>query len=183
MLTAEPGVTNGVSALTTAYFNGSPVVVLAGRAPQWRWGAGSLQEIDHIPIVASITKHAATVTATDQVVAQVQAAVATALTPHRGPVFLDFPLDVIFSPGEARIAEPSPPPVLEPDPEEVGKADLQPGLRYDDVVRALGGAGETVSSAPQLGPALRRAFDAGVPYLVNVLTDPADAYPRSSSLA
>src|SRR6266498_4285039 len=67
VLTAGPGVTNGVSAITTAYFNGSPVVVLAGRAPQWRWGSGSLQEIDHEPIVASITRHAATVTATDQV--------------------------------------------------------------------------------------------------------------------
>jgi acetolactate synthase-1/2/3 large subunit len=62
-------------------------------------------------------------------------------------------------------------------------ADLQPGLRYDDVVRALGGAGETVAAAEELGPALRRAFDSSVPYLVNVLTDPADAYPRSSNLA
>jgi acetolactate synthase-1/2/3 large subunit len=62
-------------------------------------------------------------------------------------------------------------------------ADLQPGLRYDDVVRALGGAGETVEKAGDLGPALRRAFDSGVPYLVNVLTDPEDAYPRSSNLA
>ena len=50
-------------------------------------------------------------------------------------------------------------------------------------VEALGGAGETVSRASELGPALRRAFDSGVPYLVNVLTDPADQYPRSSNLA
>jgi acetolactate synthase-1/2/3 large subunit len=62
-------------------------------------------------------------------------------------------------------------------------ADLQPGLRYDDVVRALGGAGETVDKAGDLAGALARAFDSGVPYLVNVLTDPTDAYPRSSSLA
>jgi acetolactate synthase-1/2/3 large subunit len=62
-------------------------------------------------------------------------------------------------------------------------ADLQPGLRYDDVVKALGGAGETVAKADDLGPALKRAFDSGVPYLVNVLTDPADAYPRSANLA
>jgi acetolactate synthase-1/2/3 large subunit len=62
-------------------------------------------------------------------------------------------------------------------------ADLQPGLHYDDVVAALGGAGETVSTAEQLKPALRRAFDSGVPYLVNVLTDPKDAYPRSANLA
>src|SRR3712207_1247233 len=59
-------------------------------------------------------------------------------------------------------------------------ADLQPALRYDEVVSALGGAGETVSRADGLGPAFKRAFDAGVPYLVNVLTDPQDAYPRSS---
>src|SRR5262245_30025503 len=52
VLTAGPGVTNGVSGLTSAYFNGSPVIVLAGRAPQFRWGAGSLQEIDHVPLVA-----------------------------------------------------------------------------------------------------------------------------------
>src|SRR5262245_8764008 len=64
VLTAGPGVTNGISGLTSAYFNGAPVVVLAGRAPQFRWGAGSLQEIDHLPLVAPVTKQAATITAT-----------------------------------------------------------------------------------------------------------------------
>lgn len=61
-------------------------------------------------------------------------------------------------------------------------AELTPGTRYDEVVKALGGAGELVTEAEEIGPALRRAFDSGVPYLVNVLTDPADAYPRSSNL-
>jgi acetolactate synthase-1/2/3 large subunit len=60
-------------------------------------------------------------------------------------------------------------------------ADLQPMCRYDEVVRALGGAGELVTEPGQIGPALRRAFDSGVPYLVNVATDPAIAYPRSTS--
>ena len=41
-ITAGPGVTNGVSAMTSAWMNGSQVVVLAGRAPQRRWGSGSL---------------------------------------------------------------------------------------------------------------------------------------------
>src|SRR5580700_2611035 len=58
VLTAGPGVTNGVSAITTAHFNGSPVVVLAGRAPDSRWGSGSLQEIDHPRLVAAVTKRA-----------------------------------------------------------------------------------------------------------------------------
>jgi acetolactate synthase-1/2/3 large subunit len=49
-------------------------------------------------------------------------------------------------------------------------------------VSALGGAGETVSDPDDIGPALDRGFAAGVPYLVNVLTDAADVYPRSSNL-
>jgi acetolactate synthase-1/2/3 large subunit len=60
-------------------------------------------------------------------------------------------------------------------------ADLQPQCRYDDVVAALGGAGELVTEPGGIGPALRRAFDAGVPYLVNVATDPRIAYPRSTT--
>ncbi|HWC38993.1 MAG TPA: thiamine pyrophosphate-dependent enzyme, partial [Acidimicrobiales bacterium] len=62
-------------------------------------------------------------------------------------------------------------------------ADLQSGCRYDDVVTALGGAGETVDKPEAIGPALDRALASGVPYLVNVLTDPSVAYPRSSNLA
>jgi len=60
-------------------------------------------------------------------------------------------------------------------------ADLQPGCRYDQVVTALGGGGELVTQPQDIGPALRRAFDSGVPYLVNVVTDPKDSYPRSTS--
>src|SRR5438067_11006228 len=59
-LTAGPGVTNGMSAMTSAFMNGSPVAVIAGRAPQGRWGSGSLQEMDHLPVVQSVTKRAAT---------------------------------------------------------------------------------------------------------------------------
>ncbi|MEP7111716.1 MAG: acetolactate synthase [Ilumatobacteraceae bacterium] len=93
-LTAGPGITNGVSAITTARFNGSPVVVMGGRAPELRWGSGSLQEMDPVPVVASITKSAATVKDSCQAGAMVHAAARLAMTPHRGPTFLDFPLDV-----------------------------------------------------------------------------------------
>jgi len=62
-------------------------------------------------------------------------------------------------------------------------ADLQPGLRYDRVVEALGGHGELVARPQELRPALERAFSSGKPALVNVLTDPDVAYPRRSNLA
>jgi acetolactate synthase-1/2/3 large subunit len=62
-------------------------------------------------------------------------------------------------------------------------AELQPELRYDRVVEALGGHGELVRTPDELRPALERAFASGRPALVNVLTDPSIAYPRRSNLA
>src|ERR1700733_1369745 len=98
VLTAGPGVTNGVSAVTTAHFNGSPLVVLAGRAPDYRWGAGSLQEIDPPPLLAPVTKRAWTVHSPDEVGAATDEAFALATTRHRGPVFLDASLEALFGP-------------------------------------------------------------------------------------
>jgi acetolactate synthase-1/2/3 large subunit len=121
VLTAGPGVTNGISGLTSAFFNAAPVVVLGGRAPAFRWGAGSLQEMDHLPLVTPVTKQAVTVFDTDEIAAALQAAATTALTAHRGPVFLDFPLEVIFGAGSGEIVEVAVP-VIEPDPAEVAKA-------------------------------------------------------------
>lgn len=92
-LTAGPGITNGVSAIGSAHFTGSPLVVLGGRAPQGRWGAGSLQEIDHLPLVGSITKRAVTAFDGAQLVAELHASIVESQTPHRGPTFLDVPLD------------------------------------------------------------------------------------------
>ncbi|MEU9506359.1 acetolactate synthase [Micromonospora sp. NPDC048170] len=122
VLTAGPGVTNGISGLTSAYFNASPVLVLGGRAPQFRWGSGSLQEMDHLPLVAPVTKHAETVFSPDDIPRAVTAALTTALTPHRGPVFLDFPLEAVFSVSDAEL--PAPPVIapVEADPDEVTKA-------------------------------------------------------------
>jgi acetolactate synthase-1/2/3 large subunit len=60
VLTAGPGVTNGVSAIAQAQFAGSPMVVVGGRAPANRWGSGSLQELDQPPIIAPIAKAART---------------------------------------------------------------------------------------------------------------------------
>jgi acetolactate synthase-1/2/3 large subunit len=113
-LTAGPGVTNGTSAIAAAQQNGSPLVVLGGRAPQLRWGQGSLQEIDHVPFVRPLTKMAATAYSTADIPRLIDDAVRTALTPRSGPVFVDFPLDQVFmeareapgSPGAGRAFEP-----------------------------------------------------------------------------
>ncbi len=115
VLTAGPGVTNSVSAVTTARFNGSPLVVIGGRAPQARWGCGSLQEFDHVPVMAPITKRATTVNQIEAIPGEVGAAVAAALSPHRGPVFVDIGMDVLFS--HAEVAVGTAPAIVEFDPD------------------------------------------------------------------
>ena len=51
-------------------------------------------------------------------------------------------------------------------------AELGHGTRYDRLVEALGCHGELVERPDELPRALERAFAAGRPALVNVLTDP-----------
>ena len=133
-VTAGPGVTNSVSAVATAWFNGAPVVVLGGRAPDYRWGAGSLQEIDHPPLLAPVTKRAWTEHTTAKVAASAAEAFRIALTPHRGPVFLDISLEAIYGQAEADLGDPvarfpvAPLPVAGPDPGDVSRiADLLRG--------------------------------------------------------
>ena len=106
-LTAGPGVTNGMSAMAGALFNNSPLVVLGGRAPEMRWGSGSLQEIDHVPFVAPVTKSAETVKDPNAIGGVTAQAIDTALEMPSGPTFVDYPLDVVFSEGETDIPAPT----------------------------------------------------------------------------
>ncbi len=119
VVTAGPGVTNTVSAVAGARFSGSPMVVLGGRAPAGRWGRGALQELDHPPLLAAITKSAATIAATGDVAAETARAFRIAAEPHRGPVFLDVGMDVLYSHATAAAPRYDPPVRTPPDEESV----------------------------------------------------------------
>ncbi len=119
-LTAGPGVTNGMSAMASAQMNSSPMVVLGGRAPAMRWGQGSLQEIDHVPFVAPVTKSARTAGSAAEIAALVDEALVSSLTPPSGPAFVDFPLDHVFMEAEAPGTDS---PAL-PDPLSLPAADV-----------------------------------------------------------
>ncbi|HET8954953.1 MAG TPA: acetolactate synthase [Solirubrobacterales bacterium] len=106
-LTAGPGVTNGMSAIAGAQANFSPVTVLGGRAPEMRWGSGSLQEIDHLPFVSPLVKSAETVKDPAAIAAVTAAALDRAAAAPSGPTFVDYPLDVVFT--EAELDLPAPP--------------------------------------------------------------------------
>jgi acetolactate synthase-1/2/3 large subunit len=163
VVTAGPGVTNVVSGITTAHFNGSPLVVLGGRSPDNRWGTGALQELDQPPLLAPVTKHAATVNATAELGTAVSDAFTTAGSPHRGPVFLDVPMDVLFSYADVPVAAAA---VVAPrpaDPDDV-----------DEIVRLLGEAqhpvlvlGGDVWAGRAEDAALRFVEALGIPVIAN----------------
>ena len=118
-ITAGPGVTNGISGITSAYFNGVPMVVVGGRAPEFRWGTGALQEIDHLPLVAPVTKHAATLKDPETIGLDAGAAFAAATHAHRGPAFIDIPMDRFYAPADAAIPHRIPPDPRVPDPDSL----------------------------------------------------------------
>src|SRR4051812_42608577 len=115
VLTAGPGVTNGVSALAQAQFAGSPMVVVGGRAPQNRWGSGSLQELDQPPIVASVSKLARTIPTAGDVLTGMDDAFVAARSSHRGPAFVDVPMDEFFNTASGPAPQPPERERLEPD--------------------------------------------------------------------
>ncbi len=96
--TAGPGVTNLLTPITSAFFNGAPLVAIGGRSPDFRWGHGALQELDQPPLFTSVTKSAVTAHDCEQVGNLTEAAFATAMSPHQGPTFLDIPMDKLFTP-------------------------------------------------------------------------------------
>ena len=119
VLTAGPGVTNGVSAVTQAHFSGAPLVVIGGRAPEARWGTGSLQEFDHVPVLTPMTRYAGTATSPEDVTPRTEAAFIAANSPHRGPAFLDIPMDHFFATSTGPIPTPPTHTPTPPDPEAI----------------------------------------------------------------
>jgi acetolactate synthase-1/2/3 large subunit len=115
-LTAGPGVTNGLSAIAGAQANGSPLCALGGRAPEMRWGSGSLQEIDHLPFVGPLVKSAETVKEAGRIPAVTAAALDLAIELPSGPTFVDYPLDVVFTEAAAEVPEPAERPAGGPAP-------------------------------------------------------------------
>ena len=162
VLTAGPGVTNGISAIAQAQFAGSPMVVVGGRAPQNRWGTGSLQELDQPPIIAPVAKAARTLMSAADVAPGMDEAFTLARSSHRGPVFVDVPMDEFFnsSTGTLGSGEGT---RIEPDPDAV-----------ESVARLLAAArrpvlilGTDVWADHAELAALRFVEDLGIPTLTN----------------
>jgi acetolactate synthase-1/2/3 large subunit len=95
VVTAGPGVTNAISGLWTAQATGSPIVVFGGRSPLGEFEQGSMQDIDSLPLVKTVTKWARAGYETKRIAEYVSMAFRHALCGRPGPVYLEVPIDVL----------------------------------------------------------------------------------------
>ena len=159
VLTAGPGVTDGVTGIANAWRANSPILVIGGQGPFSNLRRGSLQEMDHVGMIRPISKWADACYQTDRIPEYIEMAVRTAVSGVPGPAFLEIPMDVLMAPAsldDTRFPTiRATPPTVHPDP-----ADLQATL---DVLATaerpvlLGGTGVKWS---QGGAALARFAEA-----------------------
>jgi acetolactate synthase-1/2/3 large subunit len=106
-VTAGPGVTDAVTGIANAFYANAPMLVLSGKNPIIEFERGSLQEMDQVALVSSITKWAKTCFDARRVADMTAAAFRFATSGRPGPVFLDVPLDVQFDVAPADTPMPS----------------------------------------------------------------------------
>ncbi len=97
MVTAGPGVTNAITGIANAHVAKAPVLVLSGLPPMPQENRGALQDIVHTDLVRSVTRYARTVRQADLVPLELGEAIERACGRggEPGPVYLDFPADVM----------------------------------------------------------------------------------------
>lgn len=96
VVTAGPGVTDTITGVATAYYAGTPMLVIGGRHLIRQELKGGLQEMDHTSLFGSITRWAATAWQVDRLADYIATAARHAFAGRGGPVFLDVPMDVQF---------------------------------------------------------------------------------------
>ena len=96
-VTAGPGVTDVVTAIANAQRAQIPLVCIGGAGPKALCDMGSLQDMDHVALMRSITKWSVQVPETRRIAEYIDAAFRVAQANVPGPVFLEMPLDLLMN--------------------------------------------------------------------------------------
>ncbi len=167
ILTAGPGVTDGVTGVANAWRANSPILVIGGQGPFGNLRRGSLQEMDHVSLMRPITKWADTCFETGRIGEYIELAIRTAMSGVPGPAFLEIPMDVLHAPIDVdavelprgrdyRVASTAPQPLID------AAADIVCGASRPMVMAG------TALKWSDGGPALRRFAEAtAVPVFTN----------------
>src|SRR6266481_7452874 len=97
MVTAGPGVTNTVTAIANASLARAPVLLIGGCTARPQANMGPLQDIPHVDILKPVTRTARTARVAEQVIRELDEAVARAVgdVGEPGPVYIEIPTDVL----------------------------------------------------------------------------------------
>jgi acetolactate synthase I/II/III large subunit len=97
MATAGPGVTNTVTAMANASLARAPVLLIGGCTSRPQANMGPLQDIPHVDILRPVTRTSRTARVPEQVVRELDEAVARAVgdAGEPGPVYIEIPTDVL----------------------------------------------------------------------------------------
>ncbi|XP_061438830.1 2-hydroxyacyl-CoA lyase 2 isoform X2 [Rhineura floridana] len=95
-VTAGPGVTNAVTAMKNAQMAESPLLLIGGAAATLQKGRGALQDIDQLSLFKPLCKFCASVKTVREITPVLRKAMAIAQCDTPGPVFVEFPLDVLY---------------------------------------------------------------------------------------
>ena len=96
-VTAGPGVTNTITAIKNAQMAQSPLVLLGGATGTILKGRGSLQDIDQLALFEPHVKWMASVDRVRELVPAVEQAFEEARLGVPGPVFVECPVDLLYS--------------------------------------------------------------------------------------
>jgi thiamine pyrophosphate-dependent acetolactate synthase large subunit-like protein len=116
IVTAGPGVTDGVTGVANAFQAQVPLVVLGGAAELRFIGKGALQEMEQTSLLRPITKASFTASDPRRLAEYVRAAFRIATAGVPGPVFVECPFDVLT----AQVQDPWFPPRATPWPRAPG---------------------------------------------------------------
>ena len=129
LVTAGPGVTNAMTGISNAHAARASVLILSGTPPQPQENRGALQDMAHTEFVRPLTRYARTVRDPDLVLQELDEALARAvgLGGEPGPVYLDFPVDVLRAEPSLKVQlpewfTPRTKSVMYPDPVAIARA-------------------------------------------------------------
>lgn len=169
LVTTGPGGTNAVTGLAAAWLDSSACLFLSGQVKRADLltgrGVRSMgpQEVDIIAVVSPLTKYAKTLIEPNDIRYELEKAVYLATTGRRGPVWLDFPLDV-----QSTIVDETKLRGFTPEP--VGDMSAQITQKVTDAIELLKGAERPVLF---VGNGTRQAHLKGlVEEVVNLLKMP-----------
>jgi thiamine pyrophosphate-dependent acetolactate synthase large subunit-like protein len=96
MAASGPGVINLTTGVANALIDCAPVIAIGGSSPISQFGRQVFQEIDQVEIMRGCVKWADRVVNLKRIPEQVNAAFQKAMSGKPGPVYLDFPGDILY---------------------------------------------------------------------------------------